>query len=141
MVCAADVGDREAATRVLEPCTTQDVPRLDLLWADQGVRGDPFATWLTDHLGCAIDMLTQPWMERPGTWVGTRGTMTWPRDRHTSTGFQVVPTRWIVERSLAWMTRWRRFSRDHEGFPASSEACLTLSAIQRMLSLVTRSTC
>lgn len=141
IVLAADVGDREAAKRLLEPCTKQDFPRLDLMWADQGFRGDPFATWLKEHLGCAIEILKQPWIERPGKWVWKRGKMTWQRDRQKSTGFQVVPKRWIIERSLAWITRWRRLSRDHEGLPASSEAFIKLSAIQRMLSLLTHSTC
>ncbi len=105
IVVAADVGDREAARRLLEPYTRQDFPRLDLMWADQGFSGDPFATWLKEHLGCAIDIPTQPWIERPGKWVWRRGKMTWQRDRHHSTGFQVIPKRWIVERSLAWITR------------------------------------
>jgi transposase len=140
IVVAADVGDREAARRLLEPYTRQDFPRLDLMWADQGFSGDPFATWLKEHLGCAIDIPTQPWIERPGKWVWRRGKMTWQRDRHHSTGFQVIPKRWIVERSLAWITHWRRLSRDHEGLPASSEAFIKFSAARRMLSLLARST-
>jgi putative transposase len=141
LVLAADMGDRDGGKRLLEPCTKQDFPRLELMWADQGFCGDPFATWLKEHLGCAIEIPKRPWIERPGKWIWKRGKMTWQQDRQKSTGFHVIPKRWIVERSLAWITRWRRLARDHEGLPASSEAFIKLSAIKRMLSLLTRSTC
>ena len=39
----------------------------------------------------------------------------------------------VVERSLAWIVRWRRLCRDHEGLPESSEAFITLSTSSRML--------
>jgi transposase len=37
-------------------------------------------------------------------------------------GFHVLPKRWIVERTLAWLTRFRRLSKDYERKPSSSEA-------------------
>jgi transposase len=52
------------------------------------------------------------------------------------TGFHVLPRRWVVERTFAWLTRWRRLARDHEGLPQSSEAFIKLSASRRMLSLL-----
>ncbi|HEU5376339.1 MAG TPA: IS5 family transposase [Ktedonobacteraceae bacterium] len=73
IVLAADVGDREGAKRLLGPCTRQDFPQLELIWADQGFRGDPFAPWLREHLGCRREILKQPWIERPGKWVWKRG--------------------------------------------------------------------
>ena len=51
-------------------------------------------------------------------------------------GFRPLPRRWVVERSFAWITRWRRLARDHEGLPRSSEAFIKLSASYRMLSLL-----
>ena len=51
-------------------------------------------------------------------------------------GFRLLPRRWVVERSLAWITRWRRLARDHEGRPQSSEAFIKLSACRRMLPLL-----
>ncbi|MGH2482804.1 MAG: transposase [Ktedonobacteraceae bacterium] len=134
LVVAADMEERNGAKRFLEPFTVQDFPRLQLMWADQGYSGDPFAIWLREHLGCRLEILKQPWIERPGKWVWKRDRMTWQREHRTSSGFQVIPKRWIVERSIAWMTRWRRLARDHEGLPASSEAFIKLSAIRRMLS-------
>ena len=50
-----------------------------------------------------------------------------------STGFVVQPRRWVVERSLGWLGRWRRLSRDYELLPEVSEAMVTLAMIRLML--------
>jgi putative transposase len=50
-----------------------------------------------------------------------------------STGFVVQPRRWVVERSLGWLGRWRRLSKDYEALPEVSEAMVTLAAIRLML--------
>jgi len=50
-----------------------------------------------------------------------------------STGFVVQPRRWVVERSLGWLGRWRRLSRDYEKLPEVSEAMVTLAMIRLML--------
>ena len=39
----------------------------------------------------------------------------------------------MIERSIAWITRWRRLVRDHEGLPQTSEAFIKISAFRRML--------
>ena len=48
-------------------------------------------------------------------------------------GFAVLPRRWIVERTLGWLGRWRRLSRDYEQLPEVSEAMVTLAMIRLML--------
>jgi putative transposase len=48
-------------------------------------------------------------------------------------GFVVIPRRWIVERTLGWLGRWRRLSKDYEELPEVSEAMVTLAAIRIML--------
>ncbi len=48
-------------------------------------------------------------------------------------GFTVLPRRWIVERTLGWLGRWRRLSRDYEHLPEVSEAMVTLAMIRLML--------
>ena len=48
-------------------------------------------------------------------------------------GFAVLPRRWIVERTLGWLGRWRRPSRDYEQLPEVSEAMGTLAMIRLML--------
>ena len=50
-----------------------------------------------------------------------------------TTGFVVQPRRWVVERSLGWLGRWRRLSRDYEELPEVSEAMVTLAMSRLML--------
>jgi putative transposase len=47
-------------------------------------------------------------------------------------GFGVLPKRWIVERTLAWLTRYRRLSKDFEETSLSSEAWVQLAMIHLM---------
>jgi putative transposase len=50
-----------------------------------------------------------------------------------TTGFVIIPRRWVVERTLGWLGRWRRLSKDYEELPEVSEAMVTLAAIRMML--------
>ena len=52
-------------------------------------------------------------------------------------GFVVLPKRWIVERTLAWLGKFRRLSKDYEYQPASSEAMIRWAMIQRMSRVLT----
>ena len=49
------------------------------------------------------------------------------------TGFHVVPRRWVVERTFAWLTRYRRWSKDDEKQPSSSEAMVYIASLRLML--------
>jgi putative transposase len=49
------------------------------------------------------------------------------------TGFVLLPRRWVVERTLGWLGRWRRLARDYEELPEVSEAMITLAMIRLML--------
>jgi transposase len=55
-------------------------------------------------------------------------------------GFAVIPRRWVVERSLAWLTAHRRLARDYERYPATSEAMIRWAAINGMVRRLARST-
>ena len=48
-------------------------------------------------------------------------------------GFQVQRKRWVVERSFAWLSRFRRLARDYEGLPRSSEAFIQVAAVRLLL--------
>ena len=49
------------------------------------------------------------------------------------TGFHPLPVRWVVERTLAWLGRYRRLSKDYEHRPASAEAVVHVAAIHHRL--------
>ena len=51
-------------------------------------------------------------------------------------GFKVVPKRWIVERTFAWLYRYRRLSKDYEYLVSSSENMIYIAMIQLMLRLL-----
>ena len=50
-----------------------------------------------------------------------------------TSGFVVLPRRWVVERTLGWLGRWRRLSKDYEELPEVSEAMVKLAMIRLML--------
>jgi transposase len=50
-----------------------------------------------------------------------------------STGFVPLPRRWVVERTLGWLGRWRRLARDYEELPEVSAAMVKLAMIRLML--------
>jgi putative transposase len=50
-----------------------------------------------------------------------------------ATGFVAIPRRWVVERTLGWLGRWRRLSKDYEELPEVSETMVTLAMIRLML--------
>ncbi|HEY3260859.1 MAG TPA: hypothetical protein VGJ95_11440, partial [Pseudonocardiaceae bacterium] len=56
-----------------------------------------------------------------------------PEGQH---GFAVIPRRWCVERTLAWLTAHRRLARDYERDPATSEAMIRWAAINTMTSRI-----
>ena len=50
-----------------------------------------------------------------------------------SEGFAVVPRRWVAERTLGWLGRWRRLAKDYEELPEVSETMVKLAMIRLML--------
>lgn len=122
-VHAADVTDRDGAPLVLDGMATIH-PRLSQLWADAGYRGKALRAWLT----------RQPWkvttIQRPSRWQWVA-----PGEEPTPQpeGFTVLPRRWVVERTFAWMGRNRRLSKDYEALPQTTEAWCYL-AMGRLMS-------
>jgi transposase len=106
-VTAASTQDREAAKPLLEWLRAW-FRRVRLVWADGG------------YAGKLLD------------WATARRTLTVQIVKRTDemAGFVVLPRRWVVERTLAWITRYRRCVRDYERLPAHHEAMVRWSMIR-----------
>ena len=50
-----------------------------------------------------------------------------------ASGFELLPHRWVVERTFAWLGRYRRLSKDYETYTSTSEAMIRLAMIRLML--------
>lgn len=118
LVTAASVQDRDGAQLVLRALFERIKKskysrwcRLKLIWADGGYRGE-LIDWIQCTLGWTLEIV-----EKLGDQVG----------------FQVLPKRWIVERTFAWLNRQRRLSKDYERLPATSEAFIYVAMIRLML--------
>jgi putative transposase len=112
-VTAASADDGNAAPEVLGQLDDGRFPRLSVVYADAKYRNAALAEWLAAR----GDPFRVEVVERPAG----------------SVGFEPLPRRWVVERSLAWLGRDRRHSKDYEWFPESSEAWVRISAIRGML--------
>lgn len=116
LVLAANVQDRDAAKQVCKR-SRRNLPRLRLLWADGGYAGK-LVDWLYD---------TCHWL------------LTIIKRSDTAKGFELLPRRWVVERTFAWLGNYRRLSKDYEYLPATSEALIYLAMSHLMLRRLTRS--
>ena len=119
----ADVADRDGAQTLLAPLGAR-FPRLAHLWVDAAYQGH-CATWITETLGWAVEVV-----RKARRWVR------WPADSEPPplpSGFQVLPRRWVVERTFAWLGRYRRLSKDYEALPATEEAWIYLAMSRLMV--------
>jgi transposase len=109
VITAASVQDRQGARPLLWN-THRACHHVRLVWADAGYTGK-LATW-----AAATKMSIQ---------------IVSKRDPHT---FEILPRRWVVERTFAWISKHRRTVRDYERLPASHEAMI----LWAMIALMTR---
>ena len=126
-VTAASDSDLCGAKKLLEPLK-QLFPRMSLLWGDSHYKGT-LIEWIKQQLGWNVQVV-----QGLGTVPHAMTEEAVSQPKKPKSVFKVLPRRWVVERSIAWITRWRRLCRDHEGLPESSEAFIKLSASRRMLS-------
>ena len=110
VVHPADVQDRDGAKLVINKLTGR-FPRLQLIWADGGYAGK-LVDWVMSQSGWVVQIVKRP------------------KDSHH---FKVLPRRWVVERTLAWLGRCRRLSKDYEALPATTEAWVHIAMTQLML--------
>ena len=118
LVTAACVQDRDAARPLLRNLR-KAFPSVKLAWADGGYAGK-LVTWAAAKLK---PKLTLEIVKRPD-------------DLHT---FKVLPRRWVVERTLSWITRHRRTVRDYERLPAHHETYIYWAMIIIMTRRLARS--
>jgi len=109
VVHAASVQDRDGAKLVLQKLAGR-FPRLRLIWADGGYAGQLIA-WVHELGGWLLEIVKRP----------------------DESKFVVLPRRWVVERTFAWLGRHRRLSKDYEALPESSETFILIATIYLML--------
>jgi putative transposase len=126
-VHAADISDRDGARSVLRQAKVV-CPTLKHVWADAGYRGALIA-WAKNELGITVQIVESPWAAfRRGYWA--------PKDAPPIVipkGFQVLKWRWIVERTFAWLGRYRRLSKDYEYLIESSVTMMHIALIRSLL--------
>jgi putative transposase len=110
VVHAANIQDRDGAKQVVAKLCGL-FSRLSLIWADGG------------YAGKLID-----WVREIGTW-----TLEIVKRSDDVTGFKILPRRWVVERTFAWLGKYRRLSKDYETLTESSETMIYLAMTNLMI--------
>lgn len=110
LVHSADIQDRDGAKALLWRLKGRFI-RLRLIWAD------------AIYAGTLVE-----WTHRVCHW-----TLEIVRRGAEVQGFEVLPRRWVVERTLAWLGRYRRLSKDYEQLPQSSESMIFIAMISLMI--------
>jgi putative transposase len=114
VVHAAGIQDYHGAKSLL--CKlTEVVSSLKKLWADGIYKNGGLVDWVRETFDIVLEIV-----ERPPDQVG----------------FQVLPRRWVVERTFAWLGRYRRLSKDYERCTMSSEGVVYIASIHTMMKRV-----
>jgi putative transposase len=116
-VTSADVQDRVGAQCLLAGLKPL-LPRLKKIWADGAYTGEKLAGWCKEQGEWELEIVE--------------------RSSVDTEGFAVLPHRWIVERTLGWMMRNRRLSKDYERKVQTSETFMEVAMIRLMLRRLAR---
>ncbi len=131
-VQAANITDRDGALQVLDDMPNR-FPRIRKLWTDSGYNGR-FRRWAAEHLvDWDVEIVKHWWTGIKGVWVGPG-----QEPPTIPSGFQVLPKRWIVERTFSWLDQNRRLSKDYERLPITSETFVYVVMIRLMLRRLAR---
>jgi putative transposase len=115
VVTSAAIDDAAAAPQVLTQLDRRHFPRLEVVWADSKYHNYQLYEWLDSHprrLPWRLEIVRRP---------------------QDAKGFVLLPKRWVVERSFAWLGRTRRLSKDYERRNDSSECMIRMSSIHLLL--------
>ncbi len=110
LITSASVQDRDGARTLLDR-VKMAMPSLSLLWADGGYAGR-LVEWAEAVAHITVEIVRKP--------LGIRM-------------FQVLPRRWVVERTFAWIVKCRRLDHDYERLPETSEAMIKWAMIGLMV--------
>lgn len=118
-VTAANVQDVHAGKQLFEAVAQKPelLTRLEKIFADGGYRGD-LVDWAQQNLQVVLEIVLKLEGQK---------------------GFQVLPKRWVIERTFAWLSRNRRLARDYERLAASAEAFIYVAMIRLGLRRLARS--
>lgn len=142
----ANIADRDGIKLVLPAEATDDrlsirerFPRLTHLWLDGGYNGaGKGKSWVEQALGWTAQIVQHPPKPRH-VWAPAGATIDWAAILPPP-GFRgVLPRRWVVERTFAWLGQNRRFSKDFERLCATSEALIYLAMARLMVRRLARS--
>lgn len=115
VVHEANIFDGKGGRRVMEKAYKGFWRRLLLVWADSAYRGS-FSRWVEEEYGFEVEVKAKP----------------------KGKGFIVLPRRWVVERTFAWLGRYRRLSKNYEVRFDVAEGMIQLAAINLMLNRLTK---
>ena len=113
LITSAKIDDGVAAVQLFEQIDSVAYPRLKIIWGDNKYHNLALESWMEKN--------------RP------HWTLEVKRPPKGTQGFVVVPKRWVVERTFAWMGRNRRLSKDYERSISSSAATIKLANIALLL--------
>lgn len=111
IVTAANVQDKRGLPLLLA-LVRDRFERLAIIFVDGGYNSQPLSQWVRNTIRCALEVVPRP---------------------AAQTGFQVLPKRWIVERTFGWFNSYRRLSKDYEYRTDTSETMIYLAMIRLML--------
>lgn len=109
-VTSASVQDRDGA-KIIFSESLKFFHKLELTWADSAYAGQ-LIDWAKENHGHTLEI---------------------KKRNEEVKGFEVIPRRWVVERTFAWLNNSRRLSKDYERLPSTSESLIYLSMIRLML--------
>lgn len=125
VVHPANLHDRQGG-RLLVEAIRGRFPALQHVWADQGYTGE-FKRWASKELDIELEVV-YPWWRQLQRYAPEL-----LEEAGFKRGFHVLPRRWVVERTFAWLGRNRRLAKDYEALPTTSETWCYIAMSRLML--------